>query len=120
MKELIVRYAARLLQAGTYVELATHDTKCIENFYRQVAIPNKIPTNRFEHQFLLGVPRSKVQQGITTGSYFSDLVAQTPDFYKDYLDSMSKSGALVRMYLPYGTNKVSGAYCRRRLREIRT
>ena len=47
MKDLLVKYAGKLLEQGCYVELATHDTKCIENFYRQVAIPQKVAANRW-------------------------------------------------------------------------
>ena len=36
MKDLLVDYAGKLLAAGSYVELATHDTRCIESFYHFV------------------------------------------------------------------------------------
>ena len=116
MKDLLVNYAGQLLHGGTYVELATHDAKCIDNFYRLVAVPNMVPHDRFEHQFLLGVPRNKLQQGLVRGSYFTDLAKQMPNADPDYIAEMHGHGALVRMYLPFGTAKVSGAYCRRRLR----
>jgi len=117
MKDLIVQYAAQLLDAGTYVELATHDVRCIENFYRYSAAPNKVPADRFEHQFLLGVPRTKLQKGLVSGRYFADLEKSIAPADAEYMESLRQTGAVVRMYLPYGTAKVSGAYCRRRLRE---
>lgn len=118
MKDLAVRYAARLLQGGAYVELATHDTKCIEQFYRQVVIPNQISPERFEHQFLLGVPREKLEKGLVSGSYFAQSAARNADANESrHWQHLAEQGALVRMYLPFGTAKVAGAYCRRRLRE---
>jgi hypothetical protein len=117
MKDLAVQYAAQLLDAGAYVELASHDVKCIEHFYRYTAAPNKVPADRFEHQFLLGVPRAKVQKGLVSGKYFADLAKTMSGEEAEYIQSLEQTGAVVRMYLPYGTAKVSGAYCRRRLRE---
>lgn len=117
MKDLVVQYAGQLLNNGCYTELATHDQKCIENFYNWVAAPHAVPVNRFEHQFLLGVPRNKVQRGLVSGEYFSALAASRNGKESEYLRDIATKGALVRMYLPYGTAAVSGAYCRRRLRE---
>lgn len=117
MKDLLVKYAGMLLEKGVYVELATHDTKCIENFYRGVAIPNKVPGNRFEHQMLQGVPRQKIQNALRSGEYFKDLESEAQSQDKAYLAQLAQTGVPVRMYLPFGTAKVSGAYCRRRLRE---
>jgi proline dehydrogenase len=117
MKDLLVQYAGQLLEAGSYVEIASHDTKCIQSFYGRVVIPNTVPSHMFEHQFLLGVPRSKVQKGLISGSYFQDLAQKMPAAAKAHLETLANEGGLVRMYLPYGTAQVAGAYCRRRLRE---
>jgi proline dehydrogenase len=117
MKELVVTYAQQLLNKGTYVELATHDAKCVEHFYRSVAVPHKIGPENFEHQFLLGVPRAKLQKGLISGQYFAELARTMPSEHGEQLERLQRRGAIVRMYLPYGTPRVSGAYCRRRLRE---
>lgn len=117
MKNLVVQYARSLLEKGTYVELATHDVKCIEQFYREAVLPNRIEANRFEHQFLLGVPRNKLQQGLCDGTYFSSFPGSISEDEANHLASLARSGALVRMYLPYGADKISAPYCRRRLRE---
>ena len=117
MKDLLVQYAGKLLKKGTYVELATHDTKCIDSFYQSVAVPQAVPANQFEHQFLQGVPRSKLQESLVNGTYFEDLKERVPQSALNYLDRLKQTGVPVRMYLPFGTADVSGAYCRRRLRE---
>lgn len=117
MKDLLVQYAGQLLKKGTYVELATHDTKCIESFYQSIAVPQAIPANQFEHQFLQGVPRSILQESLVNGTYFDDLKDRVPQSALGYLDRLKETGVPVRMYLPFGTANVSGAYCRRRLRE---
>jgi hypothetical protein len=117
MKDLLVTYAQLLLQKGAYVELATHDVKCIDNFYRYVAVPQKIGPENFEHQYLLGVPRARVQNGLVSGSYFTELARTMPGADGEHMERLTRRGALVRMYLPFGTAQVSGAYCRRRLRE---
>ena len=117
MKDMLVRYSAELLRRGTYVELATHDNGAIEQFYRQAIIPARVPANRFEHQFLLGVPRDKVQTGLVNGGYFTALQAKLSRTDAEYAESLAQTGALVRMYLPFGSPAVSGAYCRRRLKE---
>lgn len=117
MKDLLLQFGQVLLSKGTYVELATHDVNCIEQFYEKVAVPGRFTADRFEHQFLQGVPRGKVQQGLIDGSYFEQLKASHPASNHDHLDALSKAGVPVRMYYPFGTAKVSGAYCRRRLKE---
>lgn len=117
MKDLVVQYAKELLGKGVYTELATHDTKCIENFYQSVAVPDKVPATLFEHQMLQGVPRQNVQQKLRSGEYFTDLAATAALADQPYLKELQSTGVPVRMYLPFGTAKVSGAYCRRRLRE---
>ena len=117
MKDLLVQYAGLLLSQGVYVELATHDTKCIDTFYQYVAVPQKVPSNQFEHQMLQGVPRQKIQKPLRNGQYFKDLQSNVPAADVPYLQQLESTAVPVRMYLPFGTAKVSGAYCRRRLRE---
>lgn len=113
MKELLIKYARTLLAKGTYVEVATHDVRCIEAFINQVVIPGCIPTNRFETQYLHGVPRRRFQQSLISGSFFND----TKEGDRKYISELAQSGILVRMYLPFGEGRVAGAYCRRRLKE---
>jgi proline dehydrogenase len=117
MKDLVVQYAGELLQKGVYTELATHDTKCIENFYQRVAVPQRVSSTMFEHQMLQGVPRQTIQHKLRSGEYFQDLQATAAPHDQPYLKELAATGVPVRMYLPFGTAKVSGAYCRRRLRE---
>jgi proline dehydrogenase len=117
MKDLAVQFAGNLLEKGVYVEMATHDTKCIDTFYRYVAIPQKVPSTQFEHQMLQGVPRQTIQKTLRSGQYFRDLQATAAEPDQPYLKELASTGVPVRMYLPFGTAKVSGAYCRRRLRE---
>lgn len=93
MKKLLVRYAGILLDQGVYVEIATHDQSCIESFMQDVVLPLSIEKNRFEFQFLHGVPRDELQ------------------------NKLHEHDMLVRKYLPFGKANVAGAYCRRRLKE---
>lgn len=93
MKELLVKYAGELLARGVYVEIATHDYHCIEQFLQKVVDPGNVDKSRFEVQFLHGVPRDELQK------------------------DLHQKGILVRKYLPYGKDNVAGAYCRRRLKE---
>ncbi len=93
MKDLLVKYAGELLERGVYVEVATHDLSCIEQFLKTVVEPKNIDSSRFEIQFLHGVPRDDLQK------------------------DLHQKGILVRKYLPYGKANVAGAYCRRRLKE---
>lgn len=117
MKELLVDYAKELLLRGTYVEVATHDLDCIKNFISNVVIPNKIPSNRFETQFLHGVPRDELQRDLMNGSFVSSLDIKEDKSDTVYLNQLKEEGILVRKYLPYGIANVAGAYCRRRLKE---
>ncbi len=110
MKDLLVKYARRLLTKGTYVEVATHDVRCLETFINNVVIPDKVASNRFETQYLHGVPRKRFQQSLINGQFFSGKDDQ-------FIKKLAESGILVRMYLPFGEGKVAGAYCRRRLKE---
>jgi len=114
MKDLLVQYSRELLARGTYVELATHDTETIDSFFMQVALPHKIQPTQFEIQFLMGVPRLHLQKSLVSGDYFRQLQtsgAAVPE----YAENLRRSGVLVRMYLPYGTDAVSGPYCKRRI-----
>lgn len=116
MKDLLVKYAGELLAQGTYVEVATHDTACLENFFKTVVIPEKVPTSAFETQYLHGVPRKRFQQRLISGEFF----AQSDSYdarYEKQMQELASKGVLVRMYLPFGEGKIAGAYCRRRLKE---
>ncbi len=116
MKELAVRYSRELAHQGVYLELASHDTKCVDNFVNKVVLPLKLKSSQFEFQFLLGVPRAKLQDALVNGSYFSELsIGLTGEDEKHALQ-LAQTGAIVRMYLPYGKDKVAGPYCRRRLK----
>jgi proline dehydrogenase len=92
MKELLIEYSRKLLEAGAYVELATHDQYYINKFLAEIVSPLHLNSSRFEIQFLLGVPRYKLQK---------DLVL---------------SGNVVRLYLPFGSDESAGPYCKRRLK----
>jgi proline dehydrogenase len=92
MKELLIDYSRKLLETGAYVELATHDQYYINKFLTDIVSPLHLNSSRFEIQFLLGVPRYKLQK---------DLVL---------------SGNIVRLYLPFGSDESAGPYCKRRLK----
>ncbi len=117
MKQRLVEYAGSLLKNGVYVEIASHDESTIKSFLTDVVIPNRISAQSFEFQFLQGVPRRKLQERILTGQYFEDLRAQVAVENLEFLERLQNAGGLIRMYLPFGTAQVSGAYCRRRLME---
>jgi proline dehydrogenase len=114
MKETLVEHAGELLQRGTYVEVASHDHTCIEHFFRDAAYPNRAPADRFETQFLLGVPRKKLQNGLVSGSYFEHF--RQADSARSYFEELAATGVLVRLYLPFGKESVAGPYCKRRLK----
>ncbi len=116
MKELAVRYSRELAHQGVYLELASHDTKCVDNFVNKVVLPLKLKTSQFEFQFLLGVPRAKLQDGLVNGSYFSELSQKLSGDDEKHALMLAQTGAIVRMYLPYGRDQVAGPYCRRRLK----
>lgn len=116
MKEVLVDYAAELAARGAYIELATHDADCVSNFIKRVALPQKLPTNRWETQFLLGVPRLDLQQSLASGKYFAQLAETAPSSQMEYLSDMARTGVIVRMYLPYGKDAVAAPYCKRRLK----
>lgn len=116
MKALLVSYAAELLARGVYVEVATHDSQCIEKFVSEVVLPQRIPASQFEFQFLLGVPRQKLQKALVSGGYFRSFAGNFDRASEEHLTELSESGALVRMYLPFGQDAVAGPYCKRRLK----
>lgn len=116
MKELAVRYSRELAHQGVYVELASHDTRCVENFVSKVVLPLKLKSSQFEFQFLLGVPRAKLQDSLVNGSYFSEISQTLTSEDEKHALMLAQTGAIVRMYLPYGKDKVAGPYCRRRLK----
>lgn len=116
MKNVLVDYAADLASKGVYLEIASHDTRLIDNFFTRVAIPMKIDASMMETQFLLGVPRTRLQKSLIDGSYFSRISQGLPEEEARHALELAKSGVIVRMYLPYGKDRVAGPYCRRRLK----
>ncbi len=119
MKSLLVEYSKELLARGTYVEVASHDEKCVDQFIKDAVLPLKAPATQFESQFLLGVPRKELESNLTSGSYFRRMLetnTQLNAAEKEHLEKLSATGELVRLYLPYGENKLSAAYCKRRLK----
>jgi hypothetical protein len=116
MKEALLRYAGQLIAKGVYVELATHDGKYIENFVRQVVLPQKVSINQFETQFLYNVPRDKLLNGLVTGNFFRAMAARCSQKEQTHLASLADTGVIVRMYLPFGLDEVAAPYCKRRLK----
>jgi proline dehydrogenase len=116
MKERLIDYAAELAARGVYVELATHDEVCLNMFMTRVVLPQKLGRDRFETQWLLGVPRKDVQQALVSGTYFSTLAAAASSDSLEHLSDLARSGIVVRMYLPFGKDHVAGPYCKRRLK----
>lgn len=94
MKERLLRYAARLLELGHYVEFATHDETFVRRFLTEVVPAVGAGADRYEIQMLYGVPRQAL---------LSDLVAH---------------GTRARLYVPFATSwEMAIAYLRRRLDE---
>lgn len=116
MKKVAVDYAAELLSRGTYVELASHDTDCMQNFIDNAVLPNRAQADRFEIQHLLGVPRKEIQQAYASGQHFIAMAETHSGARREHLADLARSGVLMRMYLPYGTDNVAGPYCKRRLK----
>ncbi len=91
MKEQLFQNMQLLLENGHYPEIATHDVPLIHrcmDFLRE----NKIPSERYEFQMLMGVPRKTVQK------------------------ELLKQGEIVRLYVPFAEKwKYALAYCKRRL-----
>jgi proline dehydrogenase len=114
MKDLLVRYAQDLIARGSYVEFATHDLRYIDKFFTEVVLPSRISATQFETQFLLGVPRLLLQKSLVNGEYFRKFeVSNTA--VSGHAEALRRSGVLVRMYLPYGPDRLAGPYCKRRL-----
>jgi len=114
MKDLLVQYAQDLITRGSYVEFATHDLRYIDKFFTQVVLPNRISATQFETQFLLGVPRLLLQESLVNGDYFRKFeVSNTA--VSAHAEALRRSGVLVRMYLPFGHDRLAGPYCKRRL-----
>jgi proline dehydrogenase len=117
MKARLVEYARQLLKRGVYVEIASHDEACIRSFVKEVVIPERISAHNFEFQFLQGVPRLSLQKKLAAGTFFAEFLYAVPEKDKEFVRLLQATKSLVRLYLPFGTAKVSGAYCRRRLIE---
>ena len=93
MKKKIVEYTGLLLDNGHQVDVATHDHVCIVNSLKE--IENRgLGKDHAEFQFLLGVPRQRIQ---------NELIAR---------------GYTVRLYVPFTIEwKCAITYLRRRLIE---
>jgi proline dehydrogenase len=92
MKEKIVEYACLLLDNGHKVDIATHDHKCIIRSLEEVE--KRGGKEVAEFQFLLGVPRERIQR------------------------ELIKRGYIVRLYVPFTIEwRCAIAYLRRRLIE---
>ncbi|MCB9750893.1 MAG: proline dehydrogenase family protein [Myxococcales bacterium] len=95
MKARLLEMAATLLDAGAFVEFATHDEAIVERFARELA-PRA--AERCEVQMLLGVPRGAIQERLLQGAFGVPLP--------------------VRLYVPFGIRKADAtAYLRRRMDE---
>lgn len=95
MKERMLDYAKTLLEAGAYVEFATHDEPTLERFLTEVVPGHE---DRAEIQMLLGVPRRPFAKRLLAGEF----------------------GTVVpfRLYIPFATSwDDATAYLRRRMRE---
>ena len=76
------------------------------NFLPDVVLPLRIPANQFETQFLLGVPRLRLQQMLTSGEYFKQWnMSNTTAADRSHLETLAQSGTLVRLYLPFGSGR---------------
>ncbi|GIW23015.1 MAG: proline dehydrogenase [Candidatus Sericytochromatia bacterium] len=110
MKDLMIDFSKILLEKGSFLEFASHDEKYIKKFISEVIIPMNIPTEKFEIQMLLGVPRFKLQQELVNGN-----LLETLDRDKVYKHNKKIN---FRLYLPFSQNWNDAlAYCRRRLIE---
>lgn len=116
MKAKAVEYARELLTRGVYVELASHDTDCMTSFIKDAVLPTNAPYTQFEVQHLLGVPRKDIQVAFNNGEFFSTLAESETGPRREHLIELAKTGVLMRMYLPFGTDNVAGPYCKRRLK----
>lgn len=93
MKEKIFEYTKLLFDKNVYVEIATHDEQTVNRVLSYIE-ENNIAPDRFEFQFLLGVPRKTIQEKILAKGY------------------------KVRLYTPFSTHwKYGTAYVKRRFLE---
>ena len=93
MKEKLIEYLTILLENNHQVDVATHDHKYIIQALQEIERRNINPS-QVEFQFLLGVPRARIQ--------------------KELIDR----GYLVRLYVPFTIEwKYAISYLRRRLKE---
>lgn len=116
MKKVAVQLAAELLARGTYVELASHDTNCMQSFIEDAVLPNRVTAEKFEIQHLLGVPRKEIQQAYASGKHFVEMAQNETGHRRELLAELARTGVIIRMYLPFGTDNVAGPYCKRRLK----
>ena len=91
MKRKLIGLADRMFDYGHTVEFATHDERAIEEALALTARKG-IPRERYEFQFLMGVPRQRIQQ------------------------RLAAEGIRVRLYVPFAQEwKHASHYCKRRL-----
>ncbi|MEW6747423.1 MAG: proline dehydrogenase family protein [Planctomycetota bacterium] len=102
MKKRLLHAAERLLRHGVYVELATHDAGVVRRFLKEVVPATRSSWDRFELQFLHGVPVNSLMGEVRSGALFTE-EGRTPR---------------MRLYVPFATSwDQATAYCRRRLAE---
>ncbi len=93
MKEKLVEYTTLLLENNHQVDIATHDHKYIIRALQEIE-KRKVDPSQVEFQFLLGVPRVRIQK------------------------ELIERGYLVRLYVPFTIEwKYAISYLRRRLIE---
>jgi len=90
VRERMLDFGKQMLDAGTYVGLATHDDWLIQRFEEYIK-EKDIPKDQYEWQALIGVPIDAT------------------------LERLVAEGHKVRYYVPFGENWL--AYSRRRLKE---
>ena len=94
MKERMLQFAGQLLQAGHFVEFATHDEACVRRFLGEVVPAAGVGPDRFEVQMLYGVPRDR------------------------FLADLRQKGVRARLYVPFALSwEMAIQYLRRRLDE---
>lgn len=107
MKDLMLEFAGKLFDKGSFVEFATHDETYIERFLKEIVIPRNISPDRYEIQMLLGVPRERLQSQLVSGEYMKNL---------GYKGDNPKVN--FRLYLPFALSWENAlAYSKRRLIE---
>ena len=93
MKENFLVVLEKLLEAGHYTCIATHDEALLKKCMTRVR-ERQLPLERFEVQMLLGVPREQV------------------------IRQLRQEGVTVRLYMPYATTwEYAYAYLKRRMVE---